>query len=552
MTPILGIRRAFRSVTRPARLEEELDDELRFHLDMRTEQLVAAGMTPAAARAEALRQFGNLTRVAAECHAIDRRREREMRRFDTLDALRQDLRFALRQFRRSPGFTAVAIVLLALGVGATSAVFSVVSALLLRPLPYPEPDRLAVVAEYSAREHEQERDAITTSYTNYLDWRAQAHSFAAIGTFEGWNPSLSGDGEPERLEGRLVHPDIFRVLQVRPLLGRAFLPEEAAQGSDVVVALSYGLWQRRFGGDRGIIGRRITLNARPRTVVGVLPPGFRAPPSLDADIWGSLPYDPNDECRTCRHHQVLARLKPGVTVDQARAEMRAVAARLAATYPRQNGGLTVAVIPLRDRLVGTLREPLWMLLGAAGLVLLIACANLSNLLIARGVARTREFAVRLALGADRARAVRQLLTESVALAALGGAAGLALAVWTTRLIARLGPEGVRVADVGVDWRVLAFTLALTALTGVAFGLAPAMRVVATDLHAQLKEGARGSTSGAGGAVRSALVVSQLALALALLVGAGLLIKSFVRLQGVDPGFNPDRVLTLTINLPSKS
>ena len=545
------IRRTFRSVTRAPTVDEDLDAELRFHLDMRAAQLAAAGMEPAAARAEALRQFGDLTRVAAECRAIDLQREREMRRFDALDALRQDVRYALRQFRRSPGFTAVAVVLLGLGIGATTAVFSVVSALLLRPLPYADPERLVLLAEY-AKGDPTEREGATTSYANFLDWRAQARTFEAMAVVDRWTPALSGAGEAERVQGQLVHPDMFRVLRVRPLLGRLFLPEEAKEGSDVNVVLSYGFWQRRFGGDPGIVGRTITLNARPRLVIGVLPRGFRAPPIADGDLWGNLPFDPRDDCRTCRHLRVLARVKPSATVAQAAEELRTIEARMEVAYPKEIGDQKVAVIPLRERMVGHLKEPLWILLGAAGMVLLIACANLSNLLIARGIARTREFAIRTALGADRARAVRQLLTESVLLATLGGAAGVALALWTTRLLTAVGPDSVRDSQLGLDWRVTTFAVLLTLATGVGFGIAPALRAARADVHAHLKEGMRGSTTGTGARARGALVVSQLAIALTLLVGAGLLIKSFVRLQRVDPGVRTDDVLTMTISLPSQA
>ncbi|MEJ7809495.1 MAG: ABC transporter permease [Gemmatimonadaceae bacterium] len=551
MSLIPGLKRPFRRVVHGPTIAEDVDAEIAFHLEMRAEQLAAAGLAPAVARAEALKQFGNLDAFTNDCRVISRQRERDMRRFDLMDALRQDLRYAARQLRRSPGFTAVAILLLALGIGATSAIFSVVSALLLRPLPYAHPEQLAMLAEYSARD-ESAKDGMTTSYANFLDWHAQATSFEGMAVVQEWSPSLSGNGEPERIKAALVYPEMFRVFDARPMLGRGFLPEEAAEGSEIRVVLSHGFWQRRFGGDRAIVGKTIILNARARTVVGVLPAGFRAPPPLDGDLWGNLPFDPSDDCRTCRHLRVFARVKPTVPPARVRAELGAIAARLEAAYPKENAFTRIAFVPLRERVVGRLREPLWLLLGAASLVLLIACANLSNLLIARGVARAREFAIRTALGANRARAVRQLLTESVLLAAVGGAAGLALALLTTRWLAAVGPQAVRAGEVGVDWRVIAFSAALTLVTGLAFGMVPALKAATTDVHEFLKEGARGSTSGGGARLRGALVVSQLAIALTLLVGASLLIKSFARLQRVDPGLRPAGVLTLTISLPSAS
>jgi putative ABC transport system permease protein len=411
------------------------------------------------------------------------------------------------------------------------------------------------LAEYNPRV-EREREAVTTSYTTALDWREQATgAFEAIVPYDDWSPSLAGDGdaEAERLRAALVHPDFFRAMRARPMLGRAFLPEEAREGSEIVVVLSHGLWTRRFGGDPSVVGRRIALSARPRLVVGVMPPGFRAPGELDAELWGSFPFEGADGgCRTCRHIGVIARLRAGASLERAREEMATVAARLAAAYPREAGRQLAAVVPVRERAVGNVRRPLWLILGAAGMVLLVACANLSNLLLARGLARSREMAVRVALGAGRGRVVRQVLAESLVLAAAGGAAGVALAVWVVRLVAALGPDTVRGAGVAVDWRVLAFAAAATIATGVAFGILPALRAAGTDVHEVLKSGARGATRGRGSRTRDALVVAQLAAAVALLAGAGLALRSFGRLLRVEPGIRTEGVLAMTLSLPTSA
>jgi predicted permease len=438
----------------------------------------------------------------------------------------------------------VSVLTLALGIGATSAIFGVVSAVLLRPLPFADANRVVHIGE-------TRRGGAgiggTTSYPNYEDWRRAGRSFAAIGMYDGWNPTITGLGEPIRVKASDVTASVFDVLRIAPALGRPILPAENAPGAAPVVLISHGLWRTRFGGDPGVVGRTITLQGQPMTIVGVLPAGLRGPPELDGEVWGNFVPDPRDG-RGGRSKDVVARLKPGVTLAQARAEMRAIAARLEKAYPEQNEGMTVVVDPLRTLFVGNVERPLLLLMAASVVVLLIACANLSGLLVARGVARTREFAIRAALGAAVGRAVRQLLTESVLLSALGGAAGLLLAYWATRALVSLAPAGVREQGVGLDGRVVAFTTAVSIAAGVLFGLVPALRTARLDLQTALKEGTRGSR-GAGAGLRAALVVTQLALAVTLLADAGLLLKSFARLQEVDPGFSPGRLLTFTVNLP---
>ncbi|MDQ3812048.1 MAG: ABC transporter permease, partial [Chloroflexota bacterium] len=482
MPHLPGIKRYFRLPLSESRADEDVDSELRFHLELKEDALVARGLDRTAARAEALRQFGDLDRFRRECRELTKGRARAERRAELLDSVRQDLAYAVRSLRRAPGFAAVAISTLALGIGATTAIFSVVSAVLLRPLPYYEADRIVLLGE---RPRSENRTVTTTSFPNFEEWQARAESFESMAVYHKWEPALTGTGEPERLDAALVTAGVFDVLRVHPLLGRPLVPRENDPHAAPVAVVSYGFWRSRLAGNPGVIGRSLTLNGIPRTIVGVLPPGFKAPGELDADLWANDYRDPQDG-RSSRYLQVIARLAHGVTLERARAEMGAIAARMEAEYPDDNEGLTVAVTPLRERLVGDTRTPLLVLLSASGLVLVIACANLSNLLIARGIARAREFAVRAALGASRGRAVRQLLTESMLLAALGSAAGLLLAAWATKVLVAMGPESVRAQEIGVDGRVLGFTLLLTLLTGLVFGLLPALKTTQVDVQHTLK------------------------------------------------------------------
>ena len=544
-----GVRRLLRLETWRSRerIAAEVDEELRFHVEMKIESLIREGHNRESARAEAARQFGDINRFGEDCLVLDRQREKEMRNAELFGSMLQDARHALRVLRQAPGFTVVAVLTLALGIGATTSIFSVVSAVLLRPLPYVDAERIVFIAE-------QERGSVhketTTSYPNYLDWKAVAKSFEAMGLYDGWSPTIAEGGEAERIKASLVTAEIFDVFRVRPILGRAILPSDNVTNAEPVGVISYGLWQSRFGGDPSVIGRVIQLNGRPRTIIGVLPAGFRAPHGeLEGELWGNNWTDSTDG-RGGRAMQVFARLKPQVTLDQARAEMRTIAARLASAYPETNARQTIYVEPLKDQLFGDARTPLIVLLVASGLVLLIACANLSNLLLARGVARGREIAVRVAIGATRRRTIRQLLTESAVLALIGGAAGVLLGWWATRAMIVMAPESIRAENVAMDGRVLAFTVAVTLLTIVLFGLVPAARATRVDLVVALKEGSRGIIGRAGKRLRSALVVAQLALALTLLVGAGLLIKSFANVTAVDAGIDPKNVLTLSMSLPS--
>ena len=459
----------------------------------------------------------------------------------------QDLRRAARTLAGSPGFALVAVAMLSLGVGANTAIFSLVDAVLLRPLPYPGADQIVTIGELAS--NEDPRRAGGTSYGNFLDWRAQSASFEAMTIFNGWRPALTGLGDAERLRAAFVTAEVFDILGVRPALGRAMRPEENVPESPNVAVVSHGFWQRRLGGERAAVGRTITLNGQPFTVIGVLPAGFRAAPAeIDVEVWANNSPDTRDG-RAARYLRAMGKLKPGVALSRARAEMKAISSRLEAAFPRENGGMTAVLLPLRRAMTADTRAPLLLLAGAASLLLLIACANLGNLLVARGVARAPEFAVRVALGASRWRLARQLLTESLALAAAGGAAGLMLAPWGTQLLLSLAPEAVRASGVHMDTRVLAFAIVTSAAAALLAGLFPILPISGEGFPASLKESARTGRGARGHRLRNGLAVAQLALALTLATLAGLLARSFERAQRVDPGIRPENLWTLSVNIP---
>ena len=476
-----------------------------------------------------------------------------------MGTLIQDLRYGLRMLARNPGFTAVAIITLALGIGANAAIFSVVNAVLLRPLPFLAPDQLVRVESIRLPANAPDN----ASYPDFLDWRARNHVFEGMAVFRTNNFTLLGRAEAANVQGAVVSADLFRILGVRPSLGRAFLPEEdkpgAADGGDAVT-LSHRLWRQRFGADRNIVGRTINLDSRSFTVIGVMPPGFQFPIQAEPiDLWTTIAVDiggPNGgrgmaDQRGAHYLDVIARLKPSVSVAEADAEINTIFSALGKQHPNDSAHRGARIVPERDQLVGDVRPALLILLGAVGCVLLIACANVANLLLARATTRQKEVAVRSALGASRGRVFRQLLTESVALSVLGSTAGLFLAVWGTNFLLRLIPEDVpRLTEVHLDGQVLAFTVVLSLLTGLLFGLAPAVQASKTTLTESLKEGGRGATEGLHrNRVRSILAVTEVAAALVLLVGAGLLAQSFLRLEHVDPGFDPHHVLTFALTLP---
>jgi len=456
----------------------------------------------------------------------------------------QDSRFGLRMLARNRGLTAVAMLALALGIGANTAIFSVVNGVLLRPLPYPEPDRLVNFYE-NTRDYSQG----SVSYPNFLDWRRENRSFTDVAGYRGDNVILTGAGEPEHLPAEYVTAAFFSVLGVTPRMGRGFLPQEDQKGSAGAVILRYGFWQRHFAADPHIVGKALTLNGHTFTVVGILPSDYRFRHSADVYIplrqSNSVELDDRED-----HHglQCLGRLKPGVTLAAAKAEMSSIANELGKLYPKSNAGRGVTLVVMKDDMVGGIRNTLLLLLGAVGCVLVIACANVANLLLARSAVRTREFAIRAALGAGRKRVVRQLLTESVLLGLGGGALGVLLAFWGTRLVLAAVPDTVpRSEEIGIDAHVLLFTLGISIVTGVLFGLAPAFKGARISLQESLREGARGSGGGRH-RVEGTFVVVEMALAVILLVGAGLLMQSIWRLWRVDTGFNTSHLLTTEVAL----
>jgi putative ABC transport system permease protein len=463
-----------------------------------------------------------------------------------LDSFWKDIRFGLRTLAKAPGTTLAALIALALGIGANSAIFSVVSGVLLKPLPYPRPDQLMVVM---AKNPEAGFPRFSVSVPDFEDWRRQNRSFQQMVALSPGRFNLTTGDRPEALQGARVSADFFTALKLEPILGRGFRADEDRAGGERVVVLSEGLWRRRFGAAPGIIGRAVTLDGEPRTVVGVAPPGLDFP--AKSELWLPLAVDPAKESRGGHYLMVLGRLKPGTSQRQAGAEMAAIAGRLERQYPDSNSGWGTLLIPLAELQVEKIRTILLILLVFVSFVLLIACADVANLLLARVAAREREMALRAALGADRARLVRQMLTETLVLFLAGGALGLLLAHWGIKALIALNPDGIpRSREVRLDGAVLLFTLAVSLATGVLFGLVPALSSAGRHLSASLKEGGRAVAGGVRGRlVRNSLVLAQVALTLVLLIGAGLLLQSFARLQAVNPGFHPQGVLTVKLELP---
>jgi putative ABC transport system permease protein len=462
-----------------------------------------------------------------------------------METLVQDIRFGLRRLARKPGFTALAVLTLALGIGASTAIFSIVDAVVLRPLPIPRSGDVVTLWQSEGREL-GERD--TVSAPNYLDWKAQSQAFEAMAAYAGAAMTLTGQEEPELLRVGRVSGAFFRALGTAPSLGRTIQEADDRPEADRVVVVSEGLWKRRFGADRALLGRQLALDGRAHTVVGVIPAGLDWPQPHDA--WTPLVLGPNVlAARGAQHLQVVARLRPGHSRREAQAEMTAIGTRLAEQYPDTNTGQGVVVVGLHELMVGDVRQALLILLGAVGCVVLIGCANVASLLLAQARSRAGELAIRAALGAGRSRVARQLLTESLLIALLGGGLGLFAASYGLEALLALAPSDLpRMDEIGIDVRVLAFTLGASLLTGVVFGVGPALAASHTDLQPALKEGGR-TAPGAGRRFGSSLVIAEVALAVVLLAGAGLLMRSFWRLGRVDPGFDPGHVLTTTLFLP---
>ena len=536
-----------RSLFRRAQADQELDDELRDHLERKTGEYLAQGLTQEEAFRRARLDLGGIEQTKERC--------RDARRMNFLETLLRDGRFSLRILRKSPGFTTVAVLTLTLGIGANTAIFSVIDAVLLRSLPFHNPDHLVSVQSIDISDSSQGGDI---SYPAFLDWRSQNHSFEAMSVYNVTGFTYTGGAQAESVRSAVVSANLFSTLGVSPALGRSFVEEEDRPGNgQFPVVLSYEFWQSHFAGDPNILGRAVTLDNQAYSVIGVMPDGFQFPIQKDrVELWISIAHDLQGNLgmatqRGASYLQVIGRLKPGIQIPQAQLDVLSIQQGLNRQYP-DNRPRGVAIQSEADKVSGDMRPALLVLLGAVAFLLLIACANVASLLLARATVRQREFTLRLALGASRATITRQLLVESVLLALLGGTLGLLVARWGTSALVAMSPEGLaRTSEIHLDLRVLAFTFFVAFATSVFFGLAPALRASWLSLNASLSANGQGPGTAADATrLRSTLVISQLAIAFVLLIGAGLLVRSFNRLLHVDPGFRPDHVLTFLLDVPS--
>ena len=536
MNPMAWFRRKNRR-----RQEADLQRELESHLELEAEEQQAAGASREESRYAAQRTFGNTLRVTEST--------REAWGWSFLERLAQDVRFSIRMLRKNLGFTSLAVVVLALGIGANTAIFSVVNAALLRPLPYDQPDRIMQVWHTPPQRSFPGIKFFAVSNANFLDWHSQQHVFEHIALYHFHGMNLTGTGHPDAINGAEVTPDFFAVMHAQPMLGRLFSPDEMQPGHDREVILSYPLWQSHFGGDPGVINRNVTFDGQSYTVIGVMPEQFRQPEW--AKLWVPVAWGPQEQAIRANHNSlVIARLNPGVTLQQAQAEMDTISRRLEQTYPNEDAGWGAMVIPLQEQMMGNLRTPLLVLLGAVSFVLLIACTNVANLMLAKTSARRKEIALRTALGASRGRVLQHLMVEAVVLSLAGGALGLLLAHYGTELIvAFFGDQLPPSVNVRLDGWVLAFTFTISMLCGLFAGLLPALRLTRTDrgLNDSLKEGLGRTDSDTGkGRARSVLVVAEVALSTMLLIAAGLLVRTLWVLHTLNPGFDPQNVITVTL------
>ena len=527
----------WRNLFRKGDVEQELSDELAYALDALVEKKITEGLSEVEARRQAAIELGGVEQL--------KEKVREAKAGYYIEGVVRDLRYAGRMFFKNPGFTAVAVIALGLGIGANTAIFSLVNGVLLRPLPFPDAERIIYL------EGKNPAAGITESNISFLDftdWSQQTDLFASTAAYWTGEAHLGADGgEPERVPRAGVTTGFFSVLGVQPALGRTFVPEDDKGWPQTVAIISHGLWKRRFGSDPAIVGKQVQMSSMPLTIIGVMPPAFEYPERTQ--IWVPSAINLSDEPRDNRVWSAIARLNTGIDLKQAQARLSAINAQLDKQFHETNKGWDVFVSTLHERLVREVKPSLLALLGAVGFVLLIACANVANLLLARSAARQKEIAIRAAMGASRARVLRQMLTESILLSAIGGAAGFVLSISLTGLLMSMLPEGApRLEQIGIDYRVLAFALGVSALTGILFGIVPALQASKLDVTSALKEGGRSGEGHRRTSARSLLLIGEVALSLMLLVGAGLLIKSFLRLQEVRPGFNAHNVLTAHLSL----
>jgi predicted permease len=543
MPTLGGSRRQLASLLWKASVGDEVDAELDFHVEMRTREYIARGMDPVAARAKALARFGNIAAVNAECRTIGNQREREMKRTEYFGELAHDIRFSVRQLVKSPGFAAVAMLTLALGVGATTAIFSAVEAVVLRPFPFADPDRLVF-----AFTRWKFGDG-GVSVGDYADWKRRSHAFTQLGAFRFQGVTISHGESPARITAAYVTANVFPMYGVKPQLGRVFTADEDQPGSPDVVLLSDGFWKETFGGAPDITRRTMIVNGRPHAIIGVMPAGFD-PTDSQESLWIPARFTPEQLAEHDEHFlTVVGRLTPGTTLAAAQREMDAIGKQMAIEYPKTNNGNTVSLRDFAETIVGSYKTRLLVLLGAVWCVLLIACGNVANLLLARGAARSKELAIRTAIGAGRGRIVRQLLTESLVLSLCATVLGLGLAWLGVHIIIGAAPATIpRLASTRIDAGVLLFALAVAIVSSVLFGLIPALRAAGGDLQSSLREGGRAAIASVRDRVRGILVVTEVAVALTLLVGAGLLIRSALYLNRLDPGFDPRGVLVARVAL----